>query len=435
MNLFENRTDLDKETFKNLAYNLYSHSRLRKADREGIRIIYVESAAQADSPGIYVVMNKELYSGDYSSVSPLADTFILNPSERFSAHGAVEASEANKGAYVANFDVFGNIYFHAMNFFSDESAAYGDRPYAEYMMDIFASAATDSGGGALKIEEAKLQACVLHTFDIDRLHYFALSADIRNSFYAFLLRRKSGFEYLRRRREAKKDPWNNIDELLSLIGTEKGHAAFFILSSARDKFARRYSSEDALEVFKKVSAEHDAGAHLTHESGDRTGKINDELRMLEKIFGSKILSTRFHYLHSLNREIMQQLQKSGIEVDSSVGFRDRTGFRSGFSKPYILPECGVVEVPVICMDSALVMQSMKDGAEMGSILEKLIEHIVKTGGAFTYIFHQSALDEETFSGYREVFEILSGIGRKHRMANPRFLDYALSFKRPEEWEN
>lgn len=395
---FENRSSLDRDIFDSLLKTYISHSGLIVSD-EGFSVIYTDAMPEhTETSGVYILRDNSLYNGGDISEEALSKTVILNSlAFDWDMHYSDSITLVYKkhNAYIIAFDIFGNLYH---NIFTERNAD-NAVPYSEYLIDIFSdclkSIAEDQKGGIAFMKSAPKghEAYAMPTFDIDRLHYYHFG---KTMYYAVKyiitgFREKAYFEA--RKKFGNKDPWNNLSMITDTLKNRGLKGLFFVMAVSRDRFGRRYSLKDAENILNTVKG-NDTGIHLSYESHIEPERISKETARLRAGPFS-----RFHYIPDPAIEHYREMEKAGIRYDSSTGLRRGCGFAKGFSKPYYIPGTSIVEIPVVCMDSAVLTG---DGKWRDRI-EAADSAVRETGGFFTYIFHQSTLSGVLFEGYADIF--------------------------------
>jgi peptidoglycan/xylan/chitin deacetylase (PgdA/CDA1 family) len=138
------------------------------------------------------------------------------------------------------------------------------------------------------------------------------------------------------------------------------------------------------------------GLHPSWYSFNNADEMKRQKTVLENALGHEVVSVRQHYLHYDIRVTPRVQADSGFKYDSTLGFNDNIGFRFGTSYPWRLfdlyaeQELGIVEIPLIIQDNALLnhakgMRLDEDTAFQYIIqITEAIEHV---GGILTLLWH------------------------------------------------
>ncbi|MCH8556497.1 MAG: hypothetical protein LAT84_01685 [Balneolia bacterium] len=154
----------------------------------------------------------------------------------------------------------------------------------------------------------------------------------------------------------------------------------------------------------------ECGLHASYIAGYDEALFSDEKKKLEKRLGKYVLSHRFHYLRFNPSTIAGMLSKNGIRYDSSVGWAEQSGFRSGFTYPYYLfdPErnttSDVLEIPMQMMEVQLFNYQGLDASEAVEAAKRQADIVKKYGGVLCWNFHHHALDHIEVKGGSVLFE-------------------------------
>lgn len=383
-----------------------------------ITVRYIDNIASAEKGVVNVIMD----DSDERHIEYFDRYFLINP-HNISENGF---SEEN-GIFVLDFDILKmmeTILFDNLDFIEDHMFKYA---FAERLIMIFYNCAKAMAiynnmhfrtvSGSIK----GYNGYFVPTFDVDRMNYINTAKTLLYSIYSiFGMKKGKTAQYKRIKQKAVNDPWNNINKINDILFKEGLTGLFNFLTVKRDKYARRYSLKTAREAAKRLDR-HRIGVHLTYRSRGGKAHIEREIKRARTI-SNNIKISRFHYLHDPTRCEFGILDQMGIILDSSSGFRKRLGFKRGMSKPYRVPGTSITELPVICMDSAYMSSE-------GSELIEIIEEIKLTEGFFTFIFHQSALDEDTFPGYRAFFNTMLSIRDTAQLYSGDILDMTERFNK------
>ncbi len=400
---FINNTNLSKSVFFDLIKNI--NSRIEK-DYD-ITITYIDNINNIGNDGIYIIRNTSI---NKEKITYFDKFFTFNIEkynyEIFYSKNNIPLIYRYNNAYIFSYDIFRNldfIIFNNLSFIKDEyfNFAFSEHLIMEFLNSIIKICENEN----IKIKQTlSKKAKYFATFDIDRVQYFSFFKTIFYFFAKKFSNNKKYYLYFELKKKYKKDIWNNIDRILKILKNKNIKALFFIMVINRDKFGKRYSITTAKKIIKQIKKDQYVGLHLSYESGENIKRIKKEIKKFNTI--NKCKFVRYHYLYELQKKHYEELKKNNIVMDSSTGFRNKCGFKKGFSKEYIIPGYSIIEIPVICMDSAYNIQKLQNKQYS---LEKIMQEIINTNGIFTFIFHQSALNKETF-GYEYIlndfFEII-----------------------------
>ncbi|HKP96497.1 MAG TPA: polysaccharide deacetylase family protein [Fibrobacteria bacterium] len=226
-----------------------------------------------------------------------------------------------------------------------------------------------------------------------------------------LLRRNYG-EMLTRAFTGR-DPYDLMDRIHALEGARK--SASFLLANGRDHLFHRY--ELSRPRYRRVLADclrrgKDVGLHgQVHVIADPAG-IRAEVDKLAGLAGGPVALNRQHYLRWDAARTFACLAAAGIRVDSTLGYNDTPGFRTGTAWPYLWFDCGadrptrLLEVPLILAEFQFYDPQAFDGAAVRKVMREYLETACRQGGVFTVLFHNQYFHEAEFPGHAAVYRDL-----------------------------
>jgi len=151
------------------------------------------------------------------------------------------------------------------------------------------------------------------------------------------------------------------------------------------RYGARYGVDDR-RVRSDLQAMIEEGVELALHTGvsyrtDPQG-VMAAVRALGRTTGVAPSGARSHYL-CFEPALYTALETAGIRWDSTIGYTTGSGFRAGTSQPYLLGDDGVLEIPMIAMDVALV----PDLDRALATLERLSDRVRDVAGVFTLNWH------------------------------------------------
>lgn len=211
----------------------------------------------------------------------------------------------------------------------------------------------------------------------------------------------------------KKPDWINFNKIMDIEADYDYKSTFYWLLY-NDPLNADYQFENKLikSSYKNViDRGWETGLHKS--LGKRT--INEEAEKLENFSGGN----RFHYLNFVLPDGYNQLDKSVVLLDSSLGFTEQWGFRNNFGQP-IIPfniqeEClyNFLEVPMHIMDRTL-FKSKSDVKETLKFLIAWFEEN-KSDCVLALNFHNNFFSEVKYKGYSWLYKQLLGYFRESKM--------------------
>jgi hypothetical protein len=216
------------------------------------------------------------------------------------------------------------------------------------------------------------ESCVFLTHDIDGL-YNAWKTEGLWAAKNFRLDKILHLLYL----EAIRRPaWFNIDDILKLHSEYDLRSTFFFLTEkGRNRQGVTHADYDVnsdkiQQLFARIKA-HKSEIGL-HKSALNHSNFNSELNKLPL---NDIKSNRYHFLKFQLPEAWQTMEKSGVDLDASLGFAEQFGFRNSYGlpfSPYNFEEkraMKLIVTPLNIMDGTM---EMYQGLPISKIAENII---------------------------------------------------------------
>jgi len=198
--------------------------------------------------------------------------------------------------------------------------------------------------------------------------------------------------------EEQKDPFDTFEWLL--LDQELQNKHIYFLSGGITRYDRFYQIKEAYvsaTIQLAVERGYTIGLHPSYAAHTNQALLEEEKSRLEQIAGLSIHDSRQHFLHFDQHQTLTLLEDLGIKTDATFGYQDIIGFRCGTGFPYQLYNLSeervskVREIPMIVMDTALLMQlgndarSFQEGLTLFLEKNKALTHI-------TFNFHNSTFD-------------------------------------------
>lgn len=216
-----------------------------------------------------------------------------------------------------------------------------------------------------------------------------------------------------------KDTWFDIDRYMDLergLGSTfyfiplKGHAGESRDRATPDWRAASYDVKEYRALVNDLKRERaEIGVHGIDAWQD-TDLGASEGAILRSLCGEESVGIRMHWLY-FSRESPKLLEEAGFDYDSTIGYNEANGFRSGTTQVFCLPgSAKLLELPLNVMDTAL-FYSGRMGLSEAEAMEQcknLISTLRSYGGVFTINWHTRSLSPERNwdSFYVELLDLL-----------------------------
>ncbi len=301
---------------------------------------------------------------------------------------------------------------------------YADKPlvnaFAELIFEKLCGVRPEIADSSM-LRKSRFYACITHDLDYIRKRY---RGTVKRELFDIPLMNAHGLPVKERVSRCLRavvdllsphDAWQESIRGMLEFETQNGIPPTVFLKSILEKHARDaadYHHDPFLDeiILNTKQAGGEIGLHASYEAGYNEPLFTAEKLKLEKRLGQPVGLHRFHYLRYPARRIARMLQKNEISADSSVGWADRAGFRSGFTWPYYLfdhqrnMESAVLEVPMHMMEVQCFNYMKMNPEQALSHCRKQADTVKQHGGMLCWNFHQHALDESETPGGSFLFK-------------------------------
>jgi hypothetical protein len=212
-----------------------------------------------------------------------------------------------------------------------------------------------------------------------------------------------------------RDPWFLLDEMMDLESRHGVLSTFFFLAEPKDHQTYRYHIARP-QVVSLLAQIQERGFELALHAGYFSFRNRDRLKReklrFENAASVQALGVRQHWLRFEREFSWLDHELSGFQVDSSLGFNDRPGFRAGTSLPFhpwdLQTRQGreLLEVPLSLMDSQLFDEQTLDFDAAKQQLETLFSNLRQSHGLLVVNWHSHVLCEADFPERRKLYEWL-----------------------------
>lgn len=148
---------------------------------------------------------------------------------------------------------------------------------------------------------------------------------------------------------------------------------------------------------------YDLGLHPSYQTWRNADLLQAELDRLQQWSGRPIKHTRQHYLRFAFPDTPDIIEQSGLSEDSTLGYRDRIGFRCGTGFAYHLynftreKKYTWLEKPLVVMDIALLREAVFHPAALTELWTRFTQ-ANQRGTHITVNFHNSVFFEPELHG-------------------------------------
>jgi len=211
----------------------------------------------------------------------------------------------------------------------------------------------------------------------------------------------------------RKDPYDTYKYILETYKGLLSRIHFFFLVGDRNQFDKNVSHKNKSfrELITGIASVCDVGIHPSYASNAKPWLFEKEKDRLENIIQKPVTQSRQHYLKLRFPNTYQQLVKSGITDDYTMGFAKLSGFRAGTCTSYPFFDLlqnrstELIIHPFQTMDVTLKNHMHLNAEKAAQLIEKLMSEVKKVDGTFISLWHNESLrDSGQWAGWRKVFE-------------------------------
>ncbi len=238
---------------------------------------------------------------------------------------------------------------------------------------------------------------------------------------------KKSISYLKNWIEVKsnksEDSFFNFDRIMKISEANSLKSVFFFKTACTNKkYDENYSIEN--EAIRKLLRNiyqrgHEIGLHPSFETYTNLNQTKSEFERLMNICQFENIKqdkwgSRQHFLRFKNPITWRNLEKVGLNYDSSLSYPDFAGFRCGICFDFyvydleIRKQLDIIERPLIIMDKSVFgteYMGFTDCAEAFNYVMGLKKEVHKNNGNFTILWHNSNLEScEKWDFYQSIIQ-------------------------------
>ncbi|MFH1009481.1 MAG: polysaccharide deacetylase family protein [Candidatus Latescibacterota bacterium] len=219
-----------------------------------------------------------------------------------------------------------------------------------------------------------------------------------------------------------RDPYWTFEELMAREEQAGVRSSFYFAAKRRIKADPSYNacSRDVRGMIRALAAHGwEIGLHGSYDSYNDLPMLQDDKRTFEQAVSLMASGIRQHFLRFDSEVTWENQERAGFEYDATLGYADHEGFRAGTSfpfHPYDFDREGgrqFIEIPLAIMDGTLAQYRAYDEQEATACIGRFLGAARKDRGVFSFLVHQSFLDEEECPYMRRLYQhILSQIAKE-----------------------
>lgn len=215
------------------------------------------------------------------------------------------------------------------------------------------------------------------------------------------------------------DPYDTYKYILEKYSGLLNHILFFFLIGDRNKYDKNIShrNKNFRQLINNLSSVCEVGIHPSYASNQKPWLFEKEKDRLENIIQKPVTQSRQHYLKLRFPNTYQNLRKSGITDDYTMGFARMTGFRAGTCTAFPFFDLSsnqrtdLIIHPFQVMDATLKNQMHLSSEKAWLLIRELMLEVKNVNGTFISLWHNESLkDSGQWLGWRKIFELIQETG-------------------------
>jgi len=184
---------------------------------------------------------------------------------------------------------------------------------------------------------------------------------------------------------------------------------FFLGSEGRRYRIKKNSIKKS--IYNLIREGFEIGLHTSRKGSSNTLILKNEIRRLREATNnqSAYLGVRNHYLAGSFQDIWSGYENLGFLYDSTLGWHDYNGYRSGTSIPYTPYDLqkdkayNIYELPQIIMDGSIEDRSSE---EIFEDVKFFIDQTKKHNSVLTISWHTNRIISREFKNYSDAYRLI-----------------------------
>lgn len=213
-----------------------------------------------------------------------------------------------------------------------------------------------------------------------------------------------------------KDAYRDIAEFQELESSYGYRSTFYFLIGQSGRFGARYTIDEAARYIRDLDANGwEVGQHLNYYNYNDIAGIKADKASIEDVLGHELIGCRAHYLRFDVDDSFRILADAGFKYDTTLGFPDDMGFRSGVAYPYIPYRLRGAGKPLVELPLAIMEGSLFEG--LGLTPDQALRQVIETleryreqNAVIVLLWHPGTLNNIDYPGwggvYRDILKYL-----------------------------
>jgi hypothetical protein len=210
-------------------------------------------------------------------------------------------------------------------------------------------------------------------------------------------------EVLKSLMHIQKDAYDIFEKLLNEINQHKFPSIFFFLlnDSIKQNSNVNPTSDELKNLIQKIAALHETGIHPSYYSLEEN-TIQSEIKLLKSITKTAVSKSRQHFIKISFPTYFNALLSAGIQIDFSLCYPERSGFRAGCSQPFYFFDVEKNETttlllqPSCFMDATFEYYQTPESQNLHQNFFIIYNQLTEISGNLVPIFHNDLLAKEKY---------------------------------------
>ncbi len=209
-----------------------------------------------------------------------------------------------------------------------------------------------------------------------------------------------------------KDPFDVYETFDHLHHKASVKTKYFFLVGKNGAYDKNIliSKKPYRQLIKNIATSSDVGLHPSYQSNSHAELLQQEKQQLTAVTDSVINSSRQHFLKLKFPETYQNLIKSGITHDYTMGFASQLGFRAGLCVPYRFFDLStntltkLTLVPFQIMDGTLNQYLSLSRQDAWVEIMQIYQEVKSLDGMLVTLWHNESLSEmRNWKGWKSLY--------------------------------
>lgn len=213
-------------------------------------------------------------------------------------------------------------------------------------------------------------------------------------------------------RVSSRQPYLAFESVMRAERARGARSSFQLVAERRSRLDPTYSINraDIESTLRNIaSSEWEICLHSSYTASRTPGALMEERAELERVIGKAVQGNRQHYLNFHPSWLFDEVERAGLQYDTSIGYNDVSGTRAGTYFPYRpfnlrrSHAYGFWELPFLLMDTTLATTYRFSPSEALKHTQAILSPVARVGGCVSVIWHLEQLSGLVDPGFEQVY--------------------------------